>query len=241
MLRHDFARGVTGIPKFLPEHFVSDCSSSEQLPFSLPVGLGLGLFLVSIPVLLQAPLVRFLPWVSLGIMPVFYLSALWMLNRPRFVPWGDLLIGFSWSWLAGTIYWGWLRFEPLWHLPVESVGVPFALWALWRKKFLIGQCFYLGSLLGTVVTDVYFYCLDLIPFWRQLMTVEVQESLDILREAGELVKTAQGLCWAILLLSLLSLIAAIALQTRALHWWVFSGAVIGTLFVDALFGASALL
>jgi len=220
---------------------VSLCPVADEPSLSLLSGLGLGLFLVSVPVLLQAPLVRFLPWVSLVMMLPLYLTALWMLKRPRLQWWGDLLLGFGWSWLAGTIYWGWLRFEPLWHLPIEAIGLPFALWALSKRRLLAGQCFYLGSLLGTVVTDVYFYCLDLIPFWRRLMTAEVADSLPILRAAGELVKTEQGFVCAVFLLSFLFAVAAIALKTRVLHWWVFSGAVIGTLLVDALFGASALL
>ncbi len=241
MLRHDFARGISGLPLIKPELVVVSSPVAEDAPLSLTAGLGLGLFLVSVPVLLQAPLVRFLPWVSLAMMLPLYLVSFWMLAKPRLRWWGDLLLGFSWSWLAGTIYWGWLRFEPLWHLPIEAVGLPFALWALWKRRLLVGQCFYLGSLLGTVVTDVYFYCLDLIPFWRRLMTAEVSDSLPILRAAGELVKTEQGFLWALLLLSLLFTVASIALKTRVLHWWVFSGAVIGTLLVDALFGASALL
>jgi len=242
LLRHDFARGISGLPRIKPELVVVFRPVAEDdAPLSLAAGLGLGLFLVSVPVLLQAPLVRFLPWVSLAMMLPLYLLASWMLAKPRLRWWGDLLLGFSWSWLAGTLYWGWLRFEPLWHLPIEAVGLPFALWALWKRRFLVGQCFYLGSLLGTVVTDVYFYALDLIPFWRQLMAAEVADSLPVLRTAGQLVKTEQGFLWALLLLSFLFSVAAIALKTRVLHWWVFSGAVIGTLLVDALFGASALL
>lgn len=241
MLRHDFARGIAGITHAKSELVVNVRRVAEdELPVSLPAGIGLGLFLVSVPVLLQAPLVRFLPWLSLSMMVPLYLTASWMLQQPKWRWWGDLLLGFGWSWLAGTIYWGWLRFEPLWHLPIEAIGLPFALWALWKRRLLVGQCFYLGSLLGTVVTDVYFYCLDLIPYWRRLMTAEVQDSLPILRAAGELVKTEQGFLWAVVLLTLLFSVAAIALSTRALHWWVFAGAVIGTLLVDALFGASAL-
>ena len=241
MLRHDFARGVVGISEIKPDLAAISPPVSDKSPLSLAVGLGLGLFLVSVPVILQAPLVRFFPWVSLAAMVPLYWATLWLLARPQWQVWGDLLLGFAWSWLAGTIYWGWMRFEPLWHLPVEAVGLPFALWALWKRRFLVGQCFYLGSLLGTVVTDVYFYGLDLLPFWRRLMTADIQDSLPILKSAGELVKTEQGVALALLLLAVLFSVATIALRTKALHWWVFAGAVLGTVFVDALFGASALL
>jgi hypothetical protein len=241
LLRHDFARGVVGISEVKPDLTVTGSPVSEQSPLSLTAGLGLGIFLVSVPVLLQAPLVRFFPGVSLAAMLPLYGLAWWLLAQPRRQVWGDLLLGFSWSWLAGTLYWGWMRFEPLWHLPVEAVGLPFALWALGKRRLLVGQCFYLGSLLGTAITDIYFYCLDLLPFWRRLMTADVEDSLPILRAAGLLVKTAPGLAWALLLLVVLFSVAAIALSTKALHWWVFAGAVLGTVFVDALFGASALL
>lgn len=129
-------------------------------------------FLVSVPVFIQAPLVRLLPALSLIITGVWIGLAALLWSRPRMRLWGDLLFGFSWSWLAGSIYWGWLRWEPLIHLPVEAIGLPFALWCLWRGWGKIGNFFYLGSLLGTAITDGYFYLVDLIPHWRQLMQVE---------------------------------------------------------------------
>jgi hypothetical protein len=128
--------------------------------------------LVSLPVFAQAPLVRFYPWLTLLLTGVwlFLAKILWSKNQTKI--WGDLLFGFSWSWLAGSIYWGWLRWEPLIHIPIESIGLPFALWCLWRGIGKIGNYFYLGSLLGTAITDLYFYITDLVPYWRQLMVTE---------------------------------------------------------------------
>lgn len=119
-------------------------------------------------------LVMTVGWVALSV---------FLLRRPATQLWGDLLLGFSWSWLAGSIYWGWLRWEPLIHLPVEAIGLPFALWCLWRGWGIVGNLFYLGSLLGTAVTDLYFYIVDLIPHWRQLMQVAPSEASPILQTA----------------------------------------------------------
>lgn len=120
-------------------------------------------FLVSVPVFFQAPLVRTAPWLSLALTLLWVAIACGLRQRENTEIWGDLLWGFSWSWLAGAIYWGWLRYEPFLHLPVEAIGLPFALWGLWQKRGLVGHLFYLGSLLGTAITDIYFYLTDLIP------------------------------------------------------------------------------
>ncbi|NET36207.1 MAG: DUF3120 domain-containing protein, partial [Cyanothece sp. SIO1E1] len=78
-------------------------------------------FLITVPIFLQAPLVRYLPWVSL-VMTLGWLGlSLLLLANPLMRIWGDLLLGFTWIWLAGSIYWGWLRFAPLWHLPIEAI------------------------------------------------------------------------------------------------------------------------
>ncbi len=87
--------------------------------------------LVSVPVFIQAPLVRQFPLLSLVLTAIWVAGGWWLYQRPQSQIWGDLLLGFSWSWLAGTIYWGWLRTEPYWHLPMEAIGLPFGLWCLW--------------------------------------------------------------------------------------------------------------
>ena len=112
-------------------------------------------FLVSVPVFFQAPIVRLFPELSL-VLTLFWVGLGVYLDR-RFTNrwWGDIIIGFSWSWLAGSIYWGWLRAEPLIHIPIEAIGLPFALWCIWRGWGKVGNFFYLGSLLGTAITDLY--------------------------------------------------------------------------------------
>lgn len=202
------------------------------------------IFLVSVPVFIEAPLVRFLPWLSLACTGFwFYLSHRLMKNpliSARTFGWGDLIFGFGWSWLAGSLYWGWLRWEPLWHLPVEAIGVPMALWCLRRNSHLVGSWFYLGSLFGTVLTDVYFYLVDLIPFWRQIMVAQPEETPMILHAALTRVDTPWGAAWAVILLLVLLFAGLIPLLARSPQYYAFAGAVLSTILVDALFLIAAI-
>jgi hypothetical protein len=216
-------------------------SDSKNLVLSRSVGFWAGLFFVSVPVLCQAPLVRLWPWVSLAATLPWLLGGYLLLKNKERAPWGDLIFGFSWSWLAGSLYWGWLRLEPLWHLPIEAIGLPFALFSLWRGYLLVGHCFYLGSLFGTAITDFYFYALGLLPDWRRIMKSDLGESILILHQAAEKIQTLEGVFWAVVLVSILLVAGIAAFRVDRLHWSVFSGAVLGTLIVDALFGLSALL
>ncbi|MCU0525979.1 MAG: DUF3120 domain-containing protein [Elainella sp. Prado103] len=195
-------------------------------------------FLVSVPVFIQAPLVRLFPWISLLATLGWLALSLRLRKQAQWFIWGDLLMGFSWTWLAGSLYWGWLRWEPLIHLPVEAIGLPFACWGLWRGKHQIGNWFYLGSLLGTAVTDLYFYLVGLIPHWRQLM-IEPSLATTILRSAVEQVQTPWGINCAIGLIVLLLGVGCLPLRLPQLHWWAFGGAVLSTLLVDGLFWLGA--
>lgn len=196
--------------------------------------------LVSVPVFVQAPLVRLMPWFSLLLTLGWLLLGLQLQIRPASQRWGDLLIGFTWTWLAGSIYWGWLRWEPLLHLPIEAIGLPFAIWGVARHSGKIGNFFYFGSLFGTVVTDVYFYLVDLIPYWRQLMRVEPDAVQPIFHNAIAQMQTSWGTGWAIMLASLLLAVSLLPLLSRQLHWWAFSGAVLSTILVDSLFWLAAI-
>ncbi len=198
-------------------------------------------FLVSVPVFIEAPLVRALPLLSVALTALWIWLSKVLMSRSTTYIWGDLLLGFSWSWLAGSIYWGWLRWEPLWHLPVESIGLPFALWCLYRNWGKVGNWFYFGSLLGTVLTDIYFYIVDLIPYWRQIMVVEPEAAAPILRSALSQVQTPYGEAWAIVLAGVLLSVGIIPLKYKQLHWYAFSGAVLSTILVDSLFLIAALL
>lgn len=187
------------------------------------------------PVFFQAPLVRQLPLLSLVLTLGWVWLGLRLMKRPETHLWGDLLVGFSWSWLAGSIYWGWLRSEPLIHLPIEAVGLPFALWGLWQGWGKVGNLFYLGSLFGTALTDVYFYLTDLIPYWRKVMQVEPELATPILQDAIAQVQTTWGISWAVVLVATLGVVGCWSLAKGQLPWWAFSGAVLSTILVDSLF------
>jgi hypothetical protein len=192
-------------------------------------------FLVSVPVFIEAPLVRSLPLLS------FVLTGFWvwlsfrlMSNSATYV-WGDLLLGFSWSWLAGSIYWGWLRWEPLWHLPVESIGLPFACWCLmrnWAKSVtgFISVLYWVQAL-----TDVYFYLVDLMPYWRQIMRVEPDLASPILHSAVAQVQTPWGETWALILAVVLLSAGVLPLIKQQRHWYALVEPVLSTILVDSLF------
>jgi len=197
------------------------------------------IFLVAVPVFFQAPLVRYLPWVSLAMTPVLCLGATQLAKRPGAEVWGDLMLGFAWTWLSGSIYWGWLRWEPFFHLPVEAIALPFAVWGIVRGWGRVGNFFYLGSLFGTAITDLYFYIVDLIPHWRMLMRVENGLVQSIFQSAIIQVETPWGVSWALILATLLFTTSIVPLRSRQLCWWAFSGAVISTILVDGLFWIAA--
>jgi Protein of unknown function (DUF3120) len=192
-------------------------------------------FLVSVPVFLEAPLVRQYPVLSVVTTGLWYILGLLLMQRPQSQIWGDLLLGFSWSWLAGAIYWGWFRSEPAIHLPIESIGIPVAIWCLWRGVGKIGSLFYLGSLLGTAITDLYFYQVGLVDYWKQLMHVDPTLATPILQQAIAQVHTPWGTAWAVVLVNLLLGVGIMSLGTKQLHWYAFSGAVLTTIVVDSLF------
>ena len=196
-------------------------------------------FMVSVPVFVEAPLVRVLPWFSVGLTVGWIWLSKQLMSRSQTYIWGDLVLGFSLTWLAGSIYWGWLRWEPLWHLPVESIGLPFAIWCLCRNWGKVGNWFYFGSLFGTVLTDIYFYIVDLIPYWRQIMLVEPEAASPILKAALSQVQTPFGVAWAIVLAVVLLTVGIIPLKYKQLHWYAFSGAVLSTILVDSLFLVAA--
>lgn len=208
----------------------------ERTPWLVFLAAG---FLVSVPVFIQAPLVRLLPGLSLVGTGFWLFLSLWLIKRPQRQIWGDLLLGFTWSWLAGSIYWGWLRWEPLIHIPVESIGIPVALWGIWRGWGKIGNWFYFGSLLGTAITDLYFYLTGLIPYWRQLMQASPELATPILQSAIAQVQTPWGLSWAVVLVNILLGLGLWSLRQKELHWWAFGGALLCTILVDSLFWVAA--
>jgi hypothetical protein len=198
--------------------------------------------LVILPVFLQAPLVRYFPWVSLAMTPLWLILGVWLMRRPKWHLWGDLIVGFGWIWLTGSLYWGWFRWEPVVHLPIEALGLPIALVCLRQGWGRVGSYFFLGSLLGTAVTDLYINWMDLFPSWRQLMLTSPDMAPLVLRTASATLESDVAACRAIVLVIFLLVATAIALTTsRQLAWWAFGGAVFSTLVVDGLFFLTAAL
>ena len=205
------------------------------------------LFLVSVPVFFEAPLVRYAPWLSLIFTVGWLAIAKHLQEEPKTNSesriWGSLIWGFSLTWLCGSLYWGWLRWEPAYHVPVEALALPWAIWATRQDSHRVGGWFYIGSLLGTAITDLYFYITHLFPDWQSLMQVESDLSLaqPILKNALALVETPWGMTWACVLAAMLLLIGNRAMRSTNLAHWAFGGAVLGTIFVDLLFFGVAIL
>lgn len=198
------------------------------------------IFLVVVPVFFQAPLVRSLPWLSLALTGTWLMAGVSLISRGSNRLLGDMLIGFSWTWLAGSLYWGWLRWEPFVHLPVEALGLPVVVVCLMRGVGRVGSYFYLGSLFGTAVTDLYIYCVDLVPTWRQVMAADPEWVPVLLEQAVVALQTPGAVALAVLLALGLLIVGVAPLQSRRPYWRAFSGAVLSTLIVDLLFLGSAL-
>ena len=203
---------------------------------------GAALGLVILPVFAQAPLVRYFPWVSLAMTPLWLGLGVWLMRYPKWHLWGDLTVGFGWIWLTGSLYWGWFRWEPVMHLPIEALGLPIALVCLRQGWGRVGSYFFLGSLLGTAITDLYINWMHLFPSWRQLMASDPELAPLLLHAASTALQTDVAACRAIVLVIFLLVATAIALTTsRQLAWWACGGAVFSTLIVDGLFFLTAAL
>jgi Protein of unknown function (DUF3120) len=217
----------------------SPLAKAQSIPQNWQV-FAAAVFLVSVPVFFEAPLVRYLPEASLVGTLLWFGAGLFLKRNPKLALWGELLVGFSWTWMAGSLYWGWLRMDPMLHLPVEAIALPIALIGLQRNWCRVGQSFYLGSLFGTIVTDLYFHVVGLIPAWKQIM-LNPSESALVLQSALTLVYTPWGLAWAAILTMVLLFVASVGLVGRRVEWLAFSGAVLSTLLVDGLFWLAAVL
>jgi hypothetical protein len=199
------------------------------------------MFLVSVPVFFQAPLVRIAPSISLLATLGWLLVSLWLCTQERWRLWGDLLFGFTLSWWAGTLYWGWLRTEPMLHLPVEAIPLPIAAIALLFGYFRNGSLFFLGSLLGTCLTDFYCMSIGLMPWWERMMNAENNASAlaTVLPAALAQMHTPVGGVLAAGVALVLLAITLWAMRSKELPMWTFAGAVFSTLLVDGLFWLSA--
>ncbi len=231
---------IVGVALQLRQRYAAVWQIVEDSPANRRKAFFAAAFLVAVPVFLQAPLVRIAPTLSLAISVLWlWLGSRWM-KQPSIHLWGDLMVGFSWTWLAGSVYWGWFRANPYVHLPLEAISLPIVIALMFYGKAKIGNYFYLGALIGTAITDFYFYCVGLIPYWRQLMVSPPDEAGQILHSALLRMETYEGVGYAIVLLALLIMLGTIPMRSSSTKWWAFSGAILSTILVDSLFFVAAI-
>ena len=141
--------------------------------------------MVMLPVFIQAPWVRLDPFSATLFTGVLIAAGL-VMHRSRSQAASDigsLLIGFSGSWLAGCIFWGWLRAHPVLHLPVEAFAVPVALGGL-NGRWRLAATFYLASLVGTACTDLAMAATGVMQFWPAVVTASLDQAPLLLHQAG---------------------------------------------------------
>ena len=215
-----------------------------RLALRIPAALVLPLLaclLVTVPVFVQAPLVRTLPMGAAALTAPLLTLAL-LLERDRRPAWRDLgalLVGFCGSWLGGSLFWGWLRLHPVWHLPVEAFALPLAIAGLQGRWRLAGS-FYLASLLGTAATDGVMAATGVMNLWPQVLEAPLGQASLLLQEAA--LQVFHPLPLAGILLA-----AALLLETSRRLWRggesgrIAAACLTTTLVVDGLFLAAALL
>ena len=141
--------------------------------------------MVVLPVFLQAPWVRVHPF-SATLFTALLVAIGVVLNRSDIqqkADFGSLLVGFSGSWLAGCVFWGWLRAHPVLHIPVEAFALPLALAGL-GTRWRLASAFYLSSLIGTAFTDLMMAATGVMRFWPGVVTASLDTAPQLLHEAG---------------------------------------------------------
>ena len=197
--------------------------------------------LVVLPVFLQAPWVRASPMGATLFTPGLVALGV-VLQRRGQGPWsaiGAMLVGFAGSWLGGSLFWGWCRVHPLWHLPIEGFALPLALGGLGSRWRLAGA-FYLASLLGTAATDGVMALTGVIHLWPQVVEAPLSEAGVLLQQAGE--EVLQPMALALIGLSGTAILAVCCwLWPQGLAGRVAAATLATTLVVDGIFLAAALL
>ena len=208
------------------------------LALNLPV---MAVLLVTVPVFIQAPWVRLAPMgAALFTVPLAGLGVLLeQRGRGPLQQLGMMLVGFSGSWLGGSLFWGWCRPHPVFHLPIEAFALPLALAGL-NSRWRLAAAFYLASLLGTALTDGVMALSGVMSFWPQVVSASLSEAPLLLHAAAESV--LQPLPLAIVLLcGVILLLVCRELWKRGEIARIAAAALATTLAVDGLFLLAALL
>ncbi|BEV35193.1 DUF3120 domain-containing protein [Synechococcus sp. M16CYN] len=204
--------------------------------------------MIVLPVFLQAPWVRIHPF-SATLFTAVLIAAGITLNRSEnqhSTDLGSLLVGFSGSWFAGCVFWGWLRAHPILHLPVEAFALPIALAGL-GNRWHLASAFYLSSLLGTAFTDLMIAITGVMRFWPTVVTASPNTAPQLLHKAGlhllhplQLIALAAAIAiilWIARELSKLEIAPRCSTDTLSMSASVLTT----TLWVDGLFLLFALL
>ena len=204
--------------------------------------------LVVLPVFAQAPWVRAQPFTAA--LFGFVLLSVGLLSHwlapPKGKDLGALLVGFSGSWLAGSLFWGWLSSHPLLHLPVEAFALPLALTGL-NTRWRLGCAFYLASLLGTGFTDLAMALTNVMPLWPSVVTATPAEAALLLQEAATRVMRPESFlvisAAGVLILRLVRdcRIRSLNATRWSTSWSVAASVLFTTLLIDGLFMTLSLL
>ena len=215
----------------LPLQSLTGCWSSALGAPLLPLAVAL----VALPVFVQAPWVHAHPWgAALATVPLLSLGlVLGLSERPNQQQLGALLVGFAGSWLGGSLFWGWFRLHPFWHLPLESIALPLALGGL-RSRWRLAGAFYLASLLGTAATDAAMALSGVMAHWPLVLAADGTSALLLLQDAAEAALEPTGL----------AVVSAFAIGLIAVSSWLWrrggvarlsAAVLITTLMVDGVF------
>ena len=204
--------------------------------------------LVVLPVFAQAPWVRAQPFTAAFF--GFVLLSVGLLSHwlapPKGKDLGALLVGFSGSWLAGSLFWGWLSSHPLLHLPVEAFALPLALTGI-NTRWRLGCAFYLASLLGTGFTDLAMALTNVMPLWPSVVTATPAEAALLLQEAATRVMRPESFlvisAAGVLILRLVRdcRIRSLNATRWSTSWSVAASVLFTTLLIDGLFMTLSLL
>ena len=198
--------------------------------------------MVVLPVFVQAPWVHFNPISALSFSLVIFTLGLYLTEfcDDKWLNVGSLVIGISWSWLGGCLFWGWLRDQPVWHLPVEAILLPIACLAI-NTRWRVGASFYLASLLGTAFTDLMIVFTGVMKSWPDVVQAPLNQASEILSNTAQKLINPISLA-LIFAAAILILLIAIAMRRKAIpgsisesSWLVASAALTTTLWVDGLF------
>nr|WP_311133857.1 DUF3120 domain-containing protein [Synechococcus sp. CS-197] len=205
--------------------------------------------LVVMPVFVQAPWVRQQPLSACLFGLVLTLAGiLWSLKADRSEQgdFGALVLGFSGSWMAGSLFWGWLPAHPVLHVPVEAFALPLALAGL-TTRWRCACAFYLASLIGTAFTDLSMALSGVMPLWPEVVTATSDQAPDLLRAAAAQVLTPKSLLVVIVAAALITRLVAVCrsrvdrLGDNSSAWSIASSVLFTTLVIDAVFLGVSLL